>query len=347
MKFRAAACVALALMAGAPVMAQKTVQPKPAQAPGVEVERINTLMVGDRAPELAISEWVKGDEVTGFEEGKVYVVEFWATWCGPCIRGMPHLSEIQEEYKDKGVTVLGVNIWDEPDNVEPFMKDKGGDDKMHYTVAIEKKIEGEDPRRNGEMAKNWMRAAGRNGIPSAFIVDQKGYIAWMGHPMSMDDALKGVVAGTWDIRQAAKDHAESAQREAKQASQQDALNKVMTPVTAALQKKDYGAAYKSIEEAMKSEAVWDNSGALNYMAWAISDPDAKIENRDAKLALKLAERANELEKGANPAVLDTLAWAYYHAGMKDKAIAAETKAIGMLSGDDKKQYEETLERLKK
>ena len=132
-----------------------------------------------------------------------------------------------------------------------------------------------------------------------------------------------------------------------QVMQQDALNKVMSPVTAALQKKDYGAAYKSIEEAMKSEAVWDNSGALNYMAWAISDPDAKIENRDAKLALKLAERANELEKGANPAVLDTLAWAYYHAGMKDKAIAAETKAIGMLSGDDKKQYEETLERLKK
>ena len=201
MKLRAAACLALALMAGAPAIAQNAT-PKPARAPGVEVERTTKLMVGDLAPELAIGEWVKGDEVTGFEDGKVYVVEFWATWCGPCIGGMPHVSDLQKEYKDKGVTVIGVNIWDEPANVAPFMADRGerngvkqtsGDELMQYTVAIEKKIEGEDPTRNGEMAKSWMKAAGQNGIPSAFIVDQKGYVAWIGHPMKMDKPLEEIV----------------------------------------------------------------------------------------------------------------------------------------------------------
>jgi thiol-disulfide isomerase/thioredoxin len=344
MKFRAAACVALALMAGAPAMAQNA-QPKPATAPGVQVERINKLMVGDRAPELAIAEWVKGDEVTGFEDGKVYVVEFWATWCGPCIRGMPHLSELQEEYKEKGVTIVGVNIWDEPGNVAPFMKDKGGDEKMGYTVAVEKKIEGEDPRRTGEMAANWMRAAGRNGIPSAFIVDQRGYIAWMGHPMQMDEALKGVVAGSWDIKQAAKDHAAAVQREAEQRAQQEVLDKFMDPVAEALQKKDYTAASKLMAAAIENEAIWGNPQALNSMAWSISDPDAKIENRDAKLAVKMAERASELAKGKDAAILDTLAWAYYHAGDKAKAIETETKALGMVSGEEKAQYEAALKRM--
>ena len=81
------------------------------------------------------------------------------------------------------------------------------------------------------------------------------------------------------------------------------------------------------------------------MAWSISDPDAKIENRDAKLAVKMAERASELAKGKDAAILDTLAWAYYHAGDKAKAIETETKALGMVSGEEKAQYEAALKRM--
>ena len=355
MKLRAAACLALALMAGAPAIAQNAT-PKPARAAGVEVERTTKLMVGDLAPELAIGEWVKGDEVTGFEDGKVYVVEFWATWCGPCIGGMPHVSDLQKEYKDKGVTVIGVNIWDEPANVAPFMADRGerngvkqtsGDELMQYTVAIEKKIEGEDPTRNGEMAKSWMKAAGQNGIPSAFIVDQKGYVAWIGHPMKMDKPLEEIVAGKWDIKAAAKDFSEAAGREAKQQAEAEKLNELMKPVAEAFDAGKYDQAYAGMAKLLDNEMVWDNAQVLNYLAWNIVDPDAEVANRDAKLAVKAAERAVELTKAEDPATLDTLAWAYYFAGDKAKAIATETKAIGMLKGDAKAQYEEALERMKK
>src|SRR5690606_10442976 len=75
-------------------------------------KRPASLKAGDPAPPLKASKWLQGDEVKRFEPGKVYVVEFWATWCGPCIAFMPHLAELQARYKDKGVTVIGITSRD-------------------------------------------------------------------------------------------------------------------------------------------------------------------------------------------------------------------------------------------
>ena len=57
------------------------------------------------------------------------------------------------------------------------------------------------------MAKNWMTAAGQEGIPTAFIVNKEGKIAWIGHPMEMDKPLEKIVAGTWDLKERARSSA--------------------------------------------------------------------------------------------------------------------------------------------
>src|SRR3974390_3519188 len=80
-----------------------------------------TLKVGDPAPKLQVGKWVQGEPVKGFEHGKAYIVEFWATWCGPCRASIPHLNDIHNKYKDKGLVVIGQDCSEPNENlVAPF-----------------------------------------------------------------------------------------------------------------------------------------------------------------------------------------------------------------------------------
>jgi thiol-disulfide isomerase/thioredoxin len=158
-----------------------------------------SLKVGDPAPKLEMGKWVQGDPVKDFQKGKAYIVEFWATWCPPCRASIPHLNETYNKFKDKGLIVIGQDCWEKDDSlVAPFVEKMG--DKMTYRVALDDKA----TNKTGKMAKTWMQAAGRNGIPSAFLVDTKGLIAWIGHPMELKEQLiEDVLAGTFDVRKAA------------------------------------------------------------------------------------------------------------------------------------------------
>ncbi|MCH9058149.1 MAG: redoxin family protein [Planctomycetes bacterium] len=294
------------------------------------------LMLGDKAPKLAIGEWVKGKPITGFENGRVYVVEFWATWCGPCIAGMPHLSDIQKEYADKGVRIIGVNIWDDPAKVEPFMEDRddrpSGNELMQYTVAIEKKYDGEDPKKTGAMAKTWMNAAGKRGIPTAFIIDQKGRVAWMGHPMGMDEPLEAIVNGEWNIEAEVKKQ-DKAQKAQKQIDQYFELFKAG----------EYDEAY-AIGRTLVAGGLADNADYLNRLAWGIVDPDNMPAKQDLELALKAALRASELTDNEDAAILDTVAKVYFDKRDLKKAIKYQRQAV-KYAGDDQRQLDDLSDRL--
>lgn len=145
------------------------------------------LKVGSPAPPLQVSRWIKGKG--SLDRNWIEVVEFWATWCGPCRRSIPHLTELAKKYDGK-VTFIGVNIWEkgpDPDRtVDAFVREMG--ENMAYAVARD--------TRDGVMARTWMKAANRTGIPTAFIINQQGNIAWIGNPLSpkMEVALEAVLA---------------------------------------------------------------------------------------------------------------------------------------------------------
>jgi thiol-disulfide isomerase/thioredoxin len=89
-----------------PILAQETLKNDPSK----REKPAAALHIGDPAPALKVTRRLQGDAVTTFEPGKVYVVEFWATWCGAPIRYMPYLAELQARFKDQGVTIISFTL---------------------------------------------------------------------------------------------------------------------------------------------------------------------------------------------------------------------------------------------
>lgn len=343
-----------------------------------------TLKIGDPAPKLQTGKFVQGEPVKEFSKGKAYIVEFWATWCGPCRVSIPHLNEIYTKYKDKGLIVIGQDCWEKDESlVAPFVQKMG--DKMTYRVALDDK-EGNE---TGKMAETWMQAAGRNGIPSAFLVNTKGIIAWIGHPMELkEQVIEAVLAGTYDEHKAAAEYEEqerkmAAEQEAMQKNQAQ-LQKLGSELHSALQnknwdaanakvneiegllsegqrealdmvrfqillgKKDYPAAYKL--GAKVSDAHKDNAMLQNQLAWYIVSGKG-IEKRDLDLAETCALRANDAARDQDMrvqvGVLDTLARVSFMREKKDKAIAYQEKAVSLADGDMKDALQKTLDSYKK
>jgi thiol-disulfide isomerase/thioredoxin len=153
-----------------------------------------SLNFGDTAPPLRLRSWIKGTPIKKFEKGNVYVVEFWATWCKPCIAAMPHLSVLANKYKDN-VTVIGIDTYEKKttsiERVKAFVDSMGN--QMDYRVAVEE---------SNFMETGWINASGEqvNGIPRTFVVNAEGKIAWIGHPKDLDEVLPKIVNNSWDIK---------------------------------------------------------------------------------------------------------------------------------------------------
>lgn len=164
------------------------------------------LFPGAKAPKIEVSSWAKYSPVP--KSGKLLVVEFWATWCGPCRQSIPHLTELAKKYKDKA-DFVGVSVFERADSfaqitdkVAKFVAEMG--DKMDYRVAIDTE--------DGKMAKNWLEASEQDGIPVAFIVDSKGIVEWIGHPMGLDEPLQQAIEGKLDVAKQKKDYLEASKK---------------------------------------------------------------------------------------------------------------------------------------
>ncbi len=308
-------------------------------------DKAKMLTIGDNAPAIVISHWVKGEPVTAFEQGTVYVMEFWATWCAPCRVSMPHISHLQEQYADYDVTFIGVS--DESlQTVVNFLTKADSENvtwhqKVHYTLAT-------DPDRSTHDA--YMRPAAQLGIPTAFIVGKDSRIEWIGNPMVIDDVLAKVVRGNWDrdeFKVAFEEKVAPVRRAlrfmdtADIAAQRGDWDAAITAVTALVEDQPEQARmqtslFRKMLRAAPARAYaygntlitenWDDAGILNGLAWITVD-DAQVTTRDLDFALKAAEQACALTDHENSSILDTLARVYFEKGEIKAAIKWQRDAL--------------------
>lgn len=284
---------------------------RPSEAPSKPSQPAGKGQLGAAAAPLDGLVWVKGQPVS-FQPKKVYVVEFWATWCGPCRQSIPHLTEIQKQFKDKGVTVIGISD-ESVDTVRPFVEKMGG--QMDYTVAIDK---------SKKVGRNYMEAYGQNGIPTAFIVDGSGRIVWLGHPLDgMDEVLAQVVEGTFDSAAWAQ-----AQQQRQELERQ--IGDLFRQYFTGLESSQPSEQTRLIAEQIIEKAP---AGALNEMAWAILT-EVDQAQRDYAIALKAAEKANTLAGGKDASILDTYGLALFKNGKIAEAVAVQTKAVELAAGNE-------------
>lgn len=135
-------------------------------APRLETNRHRTeisSMQGKPAPALAVNDWINSKPLTLADlKGKIVVLDFWATWCGPCLASVPHNNELQKKYADKGVVFVAICAPRGGEKMAATVKAKG----IEYAVALDK----------GE--GDTFKAYQADSYPDYFIIDRKGNLRW-------------------------------------------------------------------------------------------------------------------------------------------------------------------------
>jgi thiol-disulfide isomerase/thioredoxin len=119
--------------------------------------------VGQQAPQVSAKEWMNlSAPVTLMDlRGKVVLLEFWATWCGPCVQGIPHMNELQRKYAGKDFQLLSF-VEEGHQKMDKFLKRT----TVEYPIGLESAS---------------LEDYGISAIPHSVVVNQAGKIVWQGN----------------------------------------------------------------------------------------------------------------------------------------------------------------------
>lgn len=252
--------------------------------------------IGSKAPDIDIEHWLSDNDgvfehITEFEEGKIYVIDFWMMRSPVSIGSMPQIAEIQSKFEDDDVQIISVTP-DQPELIQQLLKvevpeqDKDADPKKTFGDLTNTYCLASDP--DGSVLKDYFLAAGKSQLPVCFIVGKTGLIEWIGSSLKMEEPLKAIVADDWD-REAFKPKYIEAEKKAaverkKMLSMQQKMQKGMTAVRDKMQDDDVDGAVKELERLIADKELAELPGAKGGFEVARMQIMVKHDHEDASEA---------------------------------------------------------------
>lgn len=150
------------------------------------------LATGTPAPDFAVQDRDGKPVHLSDYKGKVVVLDFWSTWCGPCQQSLPHTNQVARKYADKNVVVLAVNVWDKPEAFQAWLPQHKEYDALTFAI---------DPTGNGkDIATSLYHVSG---IPTQYVLSREGKIvqSFVGYDGPTDD-LENAIKAAQSVAQA-------------------------------------------------------------------------------------------------------------------------------------------------
>lgn len=299
-------------------------------APAAYAQKAGDAVTPDALGKL---EWIQGEAPKSWEPGKLYVLECWATWCGPCVANIPHVDALFDKYADKGLRVIGVDVWEDgKEKVEKFVKAKG--DGMSYPVAYTGK--------GGIFETEWLKPADVQGIPHAFLVKDGKVLATV-HPAQLtDEIVENLLKGGDDEKAALSSMTEKQKKQQATGKAMQAFNVAanakdadgMAAAAAQLKELDPTSIYvplfesqvlltrgdwAGIEKTLDGSGVDEKTRAMvtGNIARSITKQSNVPAETLSKVTAAFEANIDAAKKGSSESV--TLSRLYWAAGNKDKA----------------------------
>lgn len=260
----------------------------------------NMLKIGDKAPKVNITDYILNIPNDKNIENKYIILEFWATWCAPCLGAVPHLNELQNKFKNRKDLYFFSLTYEKPDKIKRTLE------KVEFKTIVV-----------SDQTKKTEASFNVEGIPHTVLIDNKGIIKWIGEPNELNTSMienllrgKNILTEKIELKTEKKEEIEAEKKESENNTDvvlgflKDKNTQYIFSLINA-NKNDYGMAIEAFE---KGKYIDLNNNLKSILVKIIKKPEFQIIIKDDLIEKKynlLYKNSNKVDTDVHIKILKT------------------------------------------